>query len=158
MQLPAQPETRMQHLDPQYLADVRQSCHAKLSQEQYDYIIRRIEGAVDITTRSMMNAYDRGHGFLKLAIHPGSTQASMSIIYEKVIKQTPWKYRRTVLGFVEAIDTLFKFASGSNVILEKFQTDRQVYGNRDAMLEAISELTINYIVKLIEQEKTYLAS
>ncbi len=157
-QLTSAGDSKLPHLNPQYLEDVKQSCGVKLSLQEYDYIIARIEGSVDVVTRSMINAYDRGYGFLKLAIHPGSTQESMAIIYEKVINQTPWKYKRTVLSFVEAIDTLFKFSSKNPVILEKIQVDNQLTGNQEELLNATSELTINYIVKLIEQEKTYLAS
>lgn len=157
-QLTGASDPRLPHLSPQYLEDVKQSCDIKFSPSEYDYIIGRIESAVDIITRSMMNSYDHGYGFLKLAIHPGSTQESMAIIYEKVIGQTQWKYKRTVLSFVEAIDTIFKFSSKSPVILEKIQIDNQLSGEKDKLLGAISELTINYIVKLIEQEKTYIAS
>lgn len=157
-QLTGAGDPKLPHLNPEFLDAVKESCEIKLSPGEYDYIIGRIEDAVDVVTRSMMNSYDRGYGFLKLAIHPGSTQQSMEIIYEKVINQTQWKYKRTVLSFVEAIDTLFKFSSKSQAILEKIQIDNQISANNDKILDAISELTINYIVKLIEQEKTYLAS
>ena len=154
----AQGEIRISYLNPEFLEEVRQSCGLKLSESEYDYVIERIEGAVETVIRSMSNAYDRGYGFLKLAIHSGSTPESMAIVYEKLISQTPWKYKRTVLSFVEAIDTIFRFASKNEQIIEKIQMNSQASNNNEKLLEAISELTINYIVKLIEQEKTYLAS
>jgi|GEM_PF-6581706 len=153
-----QGESKLSRLEPNFLEEVRKSCTAKLSDSEYDYIIGRIEGAIDVVIRSMSKAYDRGYGFLKLAIHPGSTQESMASVYEKIINQTPWKYKRTVLSFVEAIDTIFKFASKSEAILEKIQLDNKISIEKEALLSAISDITINYIVKLIEQEKTYLAS
>ena len=151
------PGSELPHLHPQYLEDVKNSCCVKFSNDEYEYIIGRIENAVDVVTRSMINAYDHGYGFLKLVIHPGSTQESMAIIYEKVINQTPWKYKRTAISFVEAVDTLFKFISKNQDILERIQADNHI-NPKDNLLDAISELTVNYILKLIEQEKTYLAS
>jgi hypothetical protein len=153
-----QGEMKLPRLGQIYLEEVKNSTAYKLADSEYDYIIGRVEGAVDVVVRSMSNAYDHGYGFLKLAIHPGSTQESMEIIYEKIINQTPWKYKRTVLSFVEAIDTIFKFASKSESILEKIRIDNKMSGAKEEMLTAISEITINYIVKMIEQEKTYLAS
>jgi hypothetical protein len=151
-------EAKFSRLEARFLEEVKQSCASKLSDNEYHYIIGRIEGSVEVVIRSMAKAYDRGYGFLKLAIHPGSTQESMSSVYEKIINQTPWKYKRTVLSFVEAIDTIFKFSSKNEAILEKIAVDNKISGDKDALLSIISEITINYIVKLIEQEKTYLAS
>lgn len=151
-------EPKLSHLNPQYLVDVKESCATKLLPSQYDYIVGRIESSVDVIINSMINAHDHGYSFLKLAIHPGSTQESMSAVYERVINQTPWKYKRTVLAFVEAVDTIFKFSSKSEILIEKFQLDNQITDSNSEFLGAVSQLTVNYIVKLIEQEKTYMAS
>lgn len=151
-------EPRLPHLNPQYLVDIKESCSTKLLPTQYDYIIGRIESSVDVITNSMINAHDHGYSFLKLSINPGSTQENMSAVYDRVINQTPWKYKRTVLAFIEAVDTIFKFASKSQILIEKFQIDQQITGDSTEFLDAVSQLTVNYIVKLIEQEKTYLAS
>ena len=153
-----QGEARLLHLDSKCLKEIKESCTVGLAESEYDYIIGRIEGAVDVVIRSMSKAYDGGYGFLKLAIHPSSTQQNMAIVYEKITNQTPWKYKRTVLNFVEALDTIFKFASKSEVIFEKIQIDNKLFGEKHLILSCVSELTINYIVKLIEQEKAYMAS
>lgn len=152
MQLAAAQEPKLPHLHPKFLEDVYRSCLLKCSKEQYEYILITVEGTVDIVTKSMMNANDYGFGFLKLAIHPGSSPSSMAVIYEKVINQTPWKYRKTALAFVEAIDTLFKFATKNPEVLATFESDGYADGDKTKLLEALSEFTIMYIARLCGQE------
>lgn len=158
MQTASEQTPKLPHLNPKFLEDVQSSCTTKCTEGQYNYMLGWVEKEVDIVTRTMTNSTDWGFGFLKLAIHPGSSPESMAIIYEKVINQTPWKYRKTALSFVEAIDTLFKFSTKNQDILAKFEQDKQLSGDKNKLLEAISELTIMYIARLVNQEKIPLAS
>ena len=45
-----------------------------------------------------------------------------------------------------------------SIFCHHIQAQNSIHYDKEKLLDAISELTVNYIVKLIEQEKTYLAS
>lgn len=151
-------EQNLPHLNQLSLADIWLSCGRKYSRQQYNHVIRCIEAELDDVTRAMLNSNDHGFGFLKLAIHPGSTPSSMAIIYEKIINQTTWKYKPTALRFVGAVDTLFKFVTKDASALEKLPMDTTIFSSKEEYLETLSELTIYYIVRLLEKDDKALAS
>ena len=158
MSLARTEENKLPHLNQLGLADIWLSSGRKYSRQQYNYIISRIETEVSDVTRSMLNASDHGFGFLRLAIHPGSTPSSMAIIYEKITNQTPWKYKPTAVKFIDALDSLFRFAAKNEETIKKHPLNSAPFNNKEEYLEAFSELTTYYIVRLLEQNVTALAS